>query len=144
MVLLFENNIRGAIGSVMGNRYVKSDENKKILYIDAKNLYGHPMRQPLPYDETKIDRNVKLEDILNTPDNSDIGYLIEVGLNYPDNMKEKTKKFQHAPVNKKTFPDTFSDYMKTIKPDTYTQPKQLICDWPHEKNYLIHYRMLNF
>ena len=31
MILLLENNIRGGISSVMGDRYVKSDENKKIL-----------------------------------------------------------------------------------------------------------------
>ena len=40
MILLLENNIRGGISSVMGDRYVKPDANKKILYKDAKNLYG--------------------------------------------------------------------------------------------------------
>ena len=34
--LTLENNIRGGTCSAMGNRYVKSDEIKKILYIDAK------------------------------------------------------------------------------------------------------------
>ena len=34
----------------MDDRYVKSDENKKILYMDATNLYGHSMFQMLPYD----------------------------------------------------------------------------------------------
>ena len=34
--------------------------------------------------------------------------------------------------------------MKTIKPDTFTQTKKLICDWSDKKNYLVHYRMLNF
>ena len=43
MILLLENNIRGGISSVMGDRYIKSDDNKKILYIDANNLYGHSM-----------------------------------------------------------------------------------------------------
>ena len=38
LILLLENNIRGGISSVMGDRYVKSDENKKILYMDATNL----------------------------------------------------------------------------------------------------------
>ena len=38
MILLLENNIRGVISSVMGDRYIKSDVNKKILYIDANNL----------------------------------------------------------------------------------------------------------
>ena len=41
MILLLENNI----SSVMGGRYVKSEENKKILYIDANNLYGWAMSQ---------------------------------------------------------------------------------------------------
>ena len=43
MILLLENNIRGGISSVMGNRYIKSDENGKVLYFDANNLYGHSM-----------------------------------------------------------------------------------------------------
>ena len=41
LILLIENNIRGGISSVMGDRYVKSDENNKISYMDATNLYGH-------------------------------------------------------------------------------------------------------
>ena len=39
-ILLLENNIRGCISNVMGDRYVKSDEIKKILYKDANKLYG--------------------------------------------------------------------------------------------------------
>ena len=31
LILLIENNIRGGISSVMGDRYVKSDENKKVF-----------------------------------------------------------------------------------------------------------------
>ena len=76
----------------MGYRYIKSDENKKILYIDANNLYGHSISQPLLYDGIKFDQNVKLEDMLNTSDDSDIGYFIEVDLKYLNNIKEKTKK----------------------------------------------------
>ena len=91
MILLIENNIRGGISSVMCDRYVISDENKKILYVDAIDLYGHSMSETLPYVEINFDNNVKLEDILNFPDDSDIGYFIEVDLNYSDNIKEKTK-----------------------------------------------------
>ena len=45
MILLLENNIRGGISSILGDRYVQSDENKNILYIDANNLYGHSMSE---------------------------------------------------------------------------------------------------
>ena len=37
MILLIENNLRGGISFVMGDRYVISDENKKIIYMDATN-----------------------------------------------------------------------------------------------------------
>ena len=40
LILLIENNIRGGISSVMGDRYMQSDENKKIIYVNANNLYG--------------------------------------------------------------------------------------------------------
>ena len=48
-LLLLENNIRGGISGVMGDGYLKSDENTKIIYIDANNLYGWAMSQYLPY-----------------------------------------------------------------------------------------------
>ena len=144
MILLLENNIGGGISSVMGDRYVQSDKNRKILYVDANNLYGHSMSQPLPFDELKFDKNVKLEDVLNTPIDSNIGYFIEVDFTYPINIKEKTKSFPFALVNKKNNPDKFSDYMKEIKPDTYIQTKKLICHWSDKENYLVQYRMFKF
>ena len=144
MILLLENNIRGGISSIMGDRYIKSDKSKKILHIDANNLYGHSMCQYLPYDEIKFDNIVTLEDILNTPEDSDIGYFIEIDLKYPDNIKGKTKNFPFAPMNKKINPVNFNDYMKEIKPDNYTSTKKLICDWSDKKNYLVQYRMLKF
>ena len=88
--------------------------------------------------------DVKLEDLLKTPDDSDIGYFIEVDLKYPDNIKKKTKHFSFAPVIKKIIPDDFCYYLKEITPDTFTQTKKLICDRSDERNYLIHYRMLKF
>ena len=54
------------------------------------------MSEYLPYDEIKFDKNVRLEEILNTPDNSDIGFFIEVDLNYPENIKYTTKFFLFA------------------------------------------------
>ena len=101
------------------------------------------MSQP-PYDEIKIDENIKLEDILYTPDDSDIGYFVEVDLKYPDNIKEKTKHFPFAPENQKIDPDDFSEYLKEIKSDTYAKTKKLVCNWSDKKNYLAHYRMLKF
>ena len=149
-ILTLENNIRGGISSVMGDRYVKSDENKETLYMDSTNLYGHSMSQPLPYDEIEMSHGHpdfymnKLEEILNTSDDSDIIYFIAVDLNYRDNIKEKTKNFPFCPENKIINKDKYNEYMKKIQPKNYKKSKKVICDWTDKKNYLVHYRMLNF
>ena len=64
LILLIDNNFRGSISSVMGDRYVKLDENKKILYVDATNFYGHSMSQMLPYDEINLEKDICLEQFL--------------------------------------------------------------------------------
>ena len=103
----------------MGDRYINSDDKKKILYIDAKNLYSHSMSQLLPYDEIKFDKSVKLEDILNTPVDRDTGYFVEADLKYPDNIKEKTKIFLFCPENKIIDKGKYNYYMKDIKAKNY-------------------------
>ena len=100
LILLIENIMRGGISSVMSDGYVKSDENKKISYMDATTLYGHSMSQMLPYDEIKFEKNFGLQEILNTQDDNEIGCFIEVDLRYPDNIKEKTKNFPSCPEKK--------------------------------------------
>ena len=70
------------------------------MYQDANNLYGWAVSKTLPYDEIKFDINVKLEDIINTPDDIDISYFIEVDLKHPDDTKEITKYFPFAPEKK--------------------------------------------
>ena len=66
-----------------------------ILYIDANNLYGYAMSECLPYDEIEIWHGHpdlymdKLEDTLNTEDDTDIGCFVKVDLKYPDNIKQK-------------------------------------------------------
>ena len=50
LILTSGNSIKGGLSSVMGDRYVVSDDNKKILYMDSNKLYGHSVSQVLPYD----------------------------------------------------------------------------------------------
>ena len=80
------------------------------------------MIQHLPYDEIEMwhghtDLCVKkLDEILNTPDDSDIGCFVEVDLKHPDNIKEKTKSFPFPAENNPNPKDKNNEYMKKIKP----------------------------
>ena len=113
----------------MGDIYVKSDEKEKMLYMDATNLYSYSISQILPYDEIEMWHGYPdlymnwLEEILNTPDENEIGYFLEVDLKYPGNIKEKTKNFPFCPENKKIIPDKYNNYMKKVKPKKYTNLK---------------------
>ena len=56
-------------------------------------------------NKVKLDNDSKNRDnillsIINTPDDSEIGYFFECDLPYPDNIKEKTKFFPFCPQNK--------------------------------------------
>ena len=60
LLLLLENKIRGGVSSVMGDRHVVSDVNTQILYIDANNLYGWAISQPLTtgdFENLTLDNN---------------------------------------------------------------------------------------
>ena len=69
-----------------------------------------------------------LEEILNTPEDSVIGYFIEVDLRYPDDIKEKTKTFPYCPEIKIIHKDKYNDneYMKQIRPKNFAKSKKLI------------------
>ena len=105
---------------------------KKILLIDATNLYGHSISQPFLYDEIEMwhrhpDLHMnKLEESLITPDYSDIGYFVEVHLTYSDNIKEKAKNFPFRPENKVIHQDKYNDYMNKIKPKKYTEANSFL------------------
>ena len=77
--------------------------------MDATNLYGQYMSQPLPYDEIELWHGHpdlymnKLHEILNTPNDSVIGFFDEVDLKYPDTGKEKTKNFQFCPEKNSSY-----------------------------------------
>ena len=95
--------------------------------MDATNIYGHSMSQMLPYDETEMwhghpDLYMNwLEDIINTPDDSDIVYFVEIDLKYSDNIKEKTKNVSFCPENEVIPNDKYNDYKKKIRPKNYTK-----------------------
>ena len=119
----------------MGNRYVKSDVNKKIVYIDANNLYGWAMSESLHYDDNKFDKNINL-DISNTPDDSDIGYLVEVDSQYPDGKRRKQNISPFA-QRRKLVPEINLVKIWIKWNQTIAHHRKIIWGWTDKKNYLI-------
>ena len=151
LLLLLENNIRGGISSVMGDRYIKSDENTKLLYIDANNLYGWAMSQYLPtseFEKLQLPEEYELEQIVEDlrfiPDYSEFGCFMECDLEYPVEIKEKTENFPLCPYQTKADSNSFSGYMNSVKQTNYKPTEKLMRDLTNKYNYMMHYRMFKF
>ena len=98
MHLFIEKGMRGGISyiskrySKANNKYMKcydsSEESKFITYLDANNLYGCVVSQYLPYNEFKwLNKKEFSRLCLNSiSENSFIGYILEVDLEYPDEL----------------------------------------------------------
>ncbi|GFX39805.1 uncharacterized protein TNCV_2645681 [Trichonephila clavipes] len=104
MLLFIKKGVRGGISqccnryAIANNRYMSNfnpdDEIKYLMYLDANNLYGYAMSKYLPLkDFVWSDNDLTEQDILNLSDESDVGYILEVDLEYPSDLHDKHSDF---------------------------------------------------
>src|SRR5277367_63745 len=126
MILLLERGIRG--GSVhCAKRHSKADENTFLLYLDANNLYGWALSQPLPTGgfEWVDPKDKDLDSLCNPPEG--VGYILEVDLSYSPSLHQHHNCFPLAPERK--------------CPPNSTTPK-LLCHLGNREKYVVHYATL--
>ena len=87
-------------------------ENKFIMYLDANNLYGWAMSQYLPYSNFRWWKNIDNFDVNSIDENSLIGYILEVDLDYHDELHELHNDYPLAPKPLAVHYDVFSNYCK--------------------------------
>ena len=102
MLLMFERGIRGGItqsvhrwdvanNPYIGSEYDRSKPSKYLQYLDANNLYGWAMSQPLPTGGLKwveVRRDLNPKNIANLMAKTDRGYMLEVDVNYPKELHD--------------------------------------------------------
>ena len=104
--------IRGGI-SFIGQRYAEANNPyianynpaQKLSFLhllDANNLYGWAMSQPMPISGFRFlnDHEVQKLNILNVPDDNPKGYLLSVDLIYPETLHDLHNDFPLAPEKK--------------------------------------------
>ena len=103
MLLMFEKGIRGGItqavhryakanNKYMGELYKPDDERSYLQYLDANNLYGWAMSEALPTHGFKWVKNVEeftTKRITKLAKKNKHGYLLEVDVDYPEELHEK-------------------------------------------------------
>ena len=139
MLMMVEKGIRGGISHISkryaeaNNKYMKDYNQDKesvyIQYLDANNLYGWAMSQPLPTHGFKWMKSLTKEKVLNILEKQDQyssrGSLFEVDLLYPRDLWKLHDDYPLAPEKKK---------VKNVE--------KLFCDFIPKKNYVVHYQNL--
>ena len=114
MLLMIEEGIRGGMFQSIhryaeaNNKYMKK-YNKNIpssylLYLDANNLYGWAMSKKFPVNgfEWVNDLSIFNENFIkNYDENSDVGYFLEVDIEYPKTLWSLHKDWRFLPETKK-------------------------------------------
>ena len=66
-------------------------------FFDVTSLYAGTMQQMLPLDQYAWNDAITLSQILQTDDDSPVGYFVEVDLEYPSSMQDEHNDFPLAP-----------------------------------------------
>ncbi|XP_050547847.1 uncharacterized protein LOC126909468, partial [Daktulosphaira vitifoliae] len=138
MLLMFEMGIRGGLTQV-NQQYARANHpdvpdynpdlpHKYLQYLDATNLYGTAMMEPIPFGYFEWS-TAMLEEVLNTPDDGDYGYLVEIDAHYPRELDD----LPFFPVNERS-PLSSSKHSKknigertgTPKHTTRVQPEETV------------------
>ena len=128
MHMFIEKGLRGGI-SMVSKRYAKANNpgvegyipdepQSHILYLDANNLYGWAMSQPLPTGNFEWVENIK---------NDGKGYIVEVDLEYPKDLHNLHNAYPLAPEHIAIG----------------TKVKKLVPNLKNKEKYVLHYRNLN-
>ena len=116
MYLFLEKGMRGGI-SYISKRYSKKEENTDIMYCDANNLYGWAMGSNyLPYGGFKWLNKEEINNfnIFSVDDNSKIGYILEVDLEYCKKLHNIHNNYSLCPEHISVNYEMLSKYCKNV------------------------------
>ena len=157
MFQFIEKGMRGGI-SYIANRYgiannkhmKKYDEkapSKYIMYLDANNLYGWAMSQYLPTGGFRwmTEKQIDNIDLFKYKEDSKKGLILEVDLDYPEDLHDLHNDYPLAPEKIKTTEDMLSEYSKEIAKKYGISTglvHKLIPTLRKKEKYVLHYRNL--
>ena len=157
MFQFIEKGMRGGT-SYIANRYGEANNkymktyneklpSKYIMYLDANNLYGWAMSQYLPTGNFKWLSQKKIEktNLGKYTENNNKGLILEVDLEYPQELHNLHNDFPLGPEKIKVAKDMLSDYCKKIAKKFNISSglvHKLIPTLNDKEKYILHYRNL--
>ena len=124
LYLFIKKGLRGGISNIAkrhskaNNKYMKNydptNPSKYILHHDMNNLYGWAMSWYLPYGGFKWLKNADKFDVNLVSEKSPIGYILEVDLEYTDELHALHNNYPLAPEKLAISFDLLSDYCEKL------------------------------
>ena len=122
--MFIEKGSRGGIFYIVkryakaNNKYMNDCDPEKpsafITYLDMNNLHDWAMSKYLPYGEFEWLENVDKFDINSINEKSDTGYILEIDLEYPDELHNLHNDYPLAPEKPVVSSDMLSGYCRKI------------------------------
>ena len=152
-----EKGMRGGISMISrrygkaNNAHLKDHDPEKpifyIVYLDANNLYGHAMIQPLPVSGFKwvTEQEIVNLNVMEVADDAETGYFLEVDLEYPPELHDLHSDYPLAPEKMQITPEMLSPYQLQLKEELNYKPakvEKLLPNLWSKTKYVIHYRNL--
>ncbi|XP_033110636.1 uncharacterized protein LOC117111748 [Anneissia japonica] len=154
MHMMFEKGNRGGISMVthryckFNNKYMDDhDETKPStygLYLDANNLYGWAMSQPLPVSDFRWIDPGEYKMVLKTPADGDKGYVLEVDLEVPKELHDLFGDYPLAPETLVPRREWMSPYQLDLLGDENPGAEKLVPNLMPKTKYVLHYRNLQY
>ena len=156
--LFITRGIRGGL-SMVSHRYAAANhrfmrrhdpnqDSKFLIYLDANNLYGWSMKEPLPYRDFRLMSADELtyNFIMSLPSHGSVGCIVECTLAYPQCLHDDHSDYPLAPVKMRIPYDKLSPTAKAIcdqhKLKKSTNAEKLLATLDTRVNYVLHYRNL--
>ena len=130
--------------------YNPNEPTNYIMYLDANNLYGHAMSEPLPVSDFKFlsEEEIFKFNLSGIPENSDEGYILEVDLHYPEELHDLHNLYPLAPESFPITADMHSPYAAELLEKLGRKPcgktEKLVPNLQDKSHYVVHYRNLQF
>ncbi|MEL7079369.1 MAG: hypothetical protein AAGM46_26060, partial [Cyanobacteria bacterium J06582_2] len=152
-----EGSIRGGISTITTRHatannvylddYCNTQPSSYILPLDANNLYGHSMSQPLPTSQFSFltTQEIRDFDILSADIKGETGYILEVDLDYPQHLHDKHNHLPLAPEHLTVNAEMLSEYSTNTANHLGFKPiftKKLIPNLRNKQNYIVHFANL--
>jgi hypothetical protein len=127
MYLFLEKNIHSGVSmiskrlSTANNRYLPdydpSKPSKYLMYLDSNNLYGWAMSQPMPISDFKwlSRKEIDMLDISSVPDDAEVGYILQVDLDYPAELHDLHSSYPLASESMDITEEMLSPYNKSTQ-----------------------------